>query len=116
MLKFPGADREEPKVRAKAIGVLGERGGWYVSQRSWEAGWEALRSYLATGSLLPSTGACGLCVRGRVCVYGCPQQRLAADQVEAQEHSMAPSHAQSISAVPNSRAAGRTGPAIHAAD
>lgn len=33
-----------------------------MSQRSWEAGWEALPSYLATDSLLPSTGAC-------VCVF-----------------------------------------------
>lgn len=38
-----------------------------MSQRSWEAGWEALPSYLATDSLLPSTGACGVCVC--VCVF-----------------------------------------------
>lgn len=65
-----------------------------MSQTSLEAGWEALPS-LGTGT----DGAASF----EVCVYGCPQQRGAADQAEAEAqaqklglapHSTAPSHAQ----------------------
>lgn len=86
---FPEEDRQEGQGQSKKqTGVLGKR---RLVMCLREAGKQDGRLYLATlaaDRLLP-----WMCW---MCVYGCPQQRAAADQAQAQDsdiYSTAPSHA-----------------------
>lgn len=84
MLKFPKADGEESRTEQKQLTYWEKE---EVGQCLRQAGKQDGRLFLAPPAadvLLPSTCAC---------VYGCPQQRAAADQAQAQEHCTAPSHA-----------------------